>query len=182
MTVFEAIAERYSYRGRYKNTAVPKQDLKKIMEAGLAAPSGCNKQTAFLIGINDPECLKKSADILGKEELSSLSAGICVVSHVVPSYKDMYFNIQDYSAAIENMLLAITALGYASCWIEGEITEDEERQKAFTELFAIPKGYKVAAFLPLGVPAAPGERAVHKPFEERAFFNGFGKKESTTPP
>ena len=175
MTLFEAIAERYSYRGEYKSGAVPREDLKKIMEAGLAAPSGCNAQTAYLIAIDDPECLKKMIGIVGWKTLNALSAGICVVSHVIASYKDTFFNVQDYSAAIENMLLAISGLGYASCWIEGEITTDKERQKALATLLAIPDGYEVVAFLPVGIPTAPGKRAIHKPFEERAFFNVFGK-------
>ena len=36
------------------------------------------------------------------------------------------FAIQDYSAAIENMLLAIIALGYESCWYEGHITDEDQ--------------------------------------------------------
>jgi nitroreductase len=175
MTVFEAIKERYSYRGPFQSTAVPRPDLQKIMEAGLAAPSGCNAQTAYLIGVDDPESLKKIISLLEKPNLTSAPAGICVVSHVIPSYKDMFFNIQDYSAAIENMLLAIVALGYASCWIEGEITADKELQKAFAQLLGVPAEYSFIAFLPVGVPAGPGKRAIHKPFEERGFFNTFGK-------
>ncbi len=35
---------RRSYRGKYKNQHVPREVLQKILEAGLAAPSGCNKQ------------------------------------------------------------------------------------------------------------------------------------------
>jgi len=42
MTALEAIKERTSYRGGYKNTPVPRDDLTKIMQAGLTAPSGCN--------------------------------------------------------------------------------------------------------------------------------------------
>ena len=173
MNLFEAIAERYSYRGAYQNSIIPKEDLKKILEAGLASPSGCNAQTAYLIGIDDLEVLKNLTDILGKQSLKTVTAGICVVTQVIPSYKDMYFNIQDYSAAIENMLLAITGLGYASCWIEGEITANKECQKALAELMGIPEGYEFVAFLPVGIPVSPGKRAIHKPFEERAFFNRF---------
>ena len=174
MNLFESITERYSYRGEYKDTPVPRADLQKILEAGLAAPSGCNAQTAYLIGIDDPEILKGTAEILKTKKLSLVTAGICVVTHVVPSYKDMYFNIQDYSAAIENMLLVITAMGYASCWLEGVITSDKDRQKAFSQLLKIPQEYDVVAYLPVGVPESPGKRAAHKPFEERAFFNVFG--------
>ena len=175
MTLFNAVAERYSFRGKYQDIPVPRAKLKKILEAGLAAPSGCNEQTAYLIGVDKPELIKEAGKLLGgNKSIISAPAGICVITHVIPSYKDTFFNIQDYSAAIENILLAISALGYASCWIEGEITTDKERQKAFAKLFNIPKGFEFIAYLPVGVPAAPGKRAVHRPFGERAFFNSFG--------
>lgn len=60
MNVKEAIHYRHSYRGRYKNIPVPRKDLITIMEAGLAAPSGCNTQTTSLIAIDDPEVLSAS--------------------------------------------------------------------------------------------------------------------------
>jgi len=175
MTLFEAIRERYSFRGEYKNDPVPHENLQKILEAGLAAPSGCNEQTAYLIGIDDPAIIKKAAGILGKNSLAGAPAGICVVTHPVAAYRDMYFNLQDYSAAIENMLLAVSALGYATCWYEGIITSEKTRQKAFSELLNIPPEFQAVAYLPIGVPESPGRRAAHQPFEKRAFYNGFGK-------
>ena len=59
MNVIEAIHCRHSYRGKYKNIPVPKDDLIKIMQAGLDAPSGCNKQTTSLIAVDDPLVLEK---------------------------------------------------------------------------------------------------------------------------
>ena len=174
MTLFEAIKERYSYRGEFRAESVSRDNLRKILEAGLAAPSGCNAQTTYLIGIDDSETIKKMAALMNKPKLSTAPAAVCVITNHIPSYKDMYFNIQDYSAAIENILLAITALGYASCWIEGEITADKERQKSAAELLGIPGKYTVVAWLPVGIPQSPGKRASKKPFEERAFYNRFG--------
>ena len=173
MTLFEAISGRYSFRGEFKKNGVPRSDLQKILEAGLAAPSGCNAQTAYLIGVDDPALITEGAGILGKNSLADAPAAVCVVTRAIPSYRDMCFNVQDYSAAIENILLAITALGYVSCWYEGVITSDSKRQKAFSALLKIPDEYDVVAWLPFGVPAAPGRRAAHLPFGERAFFNGF---------
>ena len=54
MDMIKTINERTSYRGKYKETPVPREDLCTIMEAGLAAPSGCNKQTTSLIAVDDP--------------------------------------------------------------------------------------------------------------------------------
>ena len=58
MNTLEAIQNRRSYRGRYADTAVPREDLRRILKAGLAAPSGCNKQTASLIAVDDPILMK----------------------------------------------------------------------------------------------------------------------------
>ena len=40
--LLDLIAARHSYRGKYLPTAVPREHLAAIMEAGLQAPSGCN--------------------------------------------------------------------------------------------------------------------------------------------
>ncbi len=59
MNTLGCIMTRRSYRGKYKNQPVPREDLQKILEAGLAAPSGCYKQTTSLICVDDAEILKK---------------------------------------------------------------------------------------------------------------------------
>ena len=58
-SIIEIIKNRRSYRGTYKADKVPKEDLVTIMEAGLSAPSGCNKQTTSLICVDDPDVLGK---------------------------------------------------------------------------------------------------------------------------
>ena len=176
MDTFDAIKNRYSYRGLYKTTPVPREDLKKILEAGLAAPSGCNKQTTSFIALDDAGLLKSIFNIVNKTGFKGGSppAGICVLTQRIPGYDDVYFNVQDYSAAIENILLAITALGYASCWIEGQITASSDTQEKIAKILNIPMGYTVVCFLSVGVPEKEGKRPGYKAFSERAWFNGFG--------
>jgi nitroreductase len=58
--------------------------------------------------------------------------------------------IEDGAAAIENMLLACTALGYGSCWVEGDALPYEDRLKS---LLSIPSDRRVMALIPIGVPA-----------------------------
>lgn len=60
MNVIEAIHCRRSYKGKYKDIPVPKEDLIKIMQAGLDAPSGCNMQTTSLIALMIRRFWKKS--------------------------------------------------------------------------------------------------------------------------
>jgi nitroreductase len=176
MEAFEAIKRRYSYRGTYKNVPIPREDLTKILEAGLVAPSGCNKQTASFIAIADPNLVSSIISLTQKNGFKggNAPAGICVLTRQIPGYADVYFNVQDYAAAIENILLAITALGYASCWVEGQITEDTGTQEQIAKLLNIPSEYIVVAFLQIGIPEKEGKRPKYKAFSERVWYNMYG--------
>ena len=174
MSVLKVINERTSYRGGYENTPVPKEDLIKIMEAGLAAPSGCNTQTTSLIAVDDPEVLDKLRKVIESEFVISAPAVICVLTQAIPGYADVYFNVQDYSAAIQNMLLAIVELGYESCWVEGQVTDVHKIGKQMANILGVPDNYELVCFLPVGVADSPTRHPKKKPFNERAWFNGFG--------
>ena len=175
MSAINVIKERTSYRGGYANTPVPREDLKKIMEAGLCAPSGCNTQTTSLIAVDDAEVLNKLRDVIEPEFVISAPAIICVLTQAVPAYKNVCFNVQDYSAAIENLLLAIVDLGYQSCWVEGQITDEHKIGKKMAKILGVPDEYDLICFLPVGIANQPLNHVKRKPFEERAWFNGFKK-------
>ncbi|MDR2569481.1 MAG: nitroreductase family protein [Oscillospiraceae bacterium] len=175
MSALNTIKERTSYRGKYKNDPVSREDLIKIMEAGLAAPSGCNTQTTSLIAVDDAVVLEKLRGVIEPEFKITAPALICVLTQAVPAYKDVCFNVQDYSAAIENMLLAIAELGYQSCWVEGQITDEHKIGKKMADILGVPADYELICFLPVGVADQPLKYVKKKPFEERAWFNGFKK-------
>jgi len=176
MELFEAINNRHSYRGKYKDTPVPREDLKRIMQAGLDAPSGCNKQTTYLIAVDDPEVLSKLKDTMVPPVAQTAPAAICVLTKRINAYRDKCFAVQDYSAAIENMLLAIVALGYESCWYEGHITDDDRICDKMAEILNVPSDYDLVCFLPVGIAEGEAVLPKKKPFEERARFNSFGEK------
>ncbi|MBP5757153.1 MAG: nitroreductase family protein, partial [Spirochaetales bacterium] len=90
--LIELILKRHSYRGKYKPTPVPKEDLKLIMEAGLAAPSGCNKQTTSLIAVDDPEVLKKLRTVIDPPISETAPAMICVLTQKIIAYRDRCFS------------------------------------------------------------------------------------------
>jgi nitroreductase len=175
MTTLEAITTRTSYRGTYNPTPVPKADLSKILEAGLAAPSGCNKQTTSLIAIDDPSLLSKLHDVIHPKAGETAPAMICILTQKTIAYRDRSFYIQDYAAAIENMLLAIVALGYQSCWYEGHITDLDAIGRKMADILEVPKDYELVCFLPIGIAEEPLTHRPKKPFQERAWFNGFKK-------
>ena len=177
MTVTDAIFSRRSYKGKYRDIPVPREDLVRIMQAGLAAPSGCNKQTTSLIAVDDPEVLKKLHAVIDPPVGETAPAAICVLTQRICAYRDKCFAIQDYSAAIENMLLAITDLGYQSCWYEGHITDDDRIADKMAEILNVPDSHELVCFLPIGIAESEPTIPHKKPFEERAWFNSFGHTE-----
>ncbi len=176
MNTIDTISKRHSYRGKYKQIPVPREDLIRIMEAGLSAPSGCNKQTTSLIAVDDKDILDKLRKVINPPVGETAPAIICVLTQRVCAYRDKCFAVQDYSAAIENMLLAIVELGYESCWYEGHITDEDRIGYQMAKILGVPDEYELVCFLPVGVaenaPTIPEKR----PFSERAWFNGFGGK------
>ncbi len=173
MNILEAINTRTSYRGRYKNIPVSREDLHTIMEAGLAAPSGCNKQTTSLIAVDDPELMKRLHQLIQPPICDTAPAMICVLTQRIYAYRDKCYQVQDYSAAIENMLLATVALGYQSCWIEGHITDEDQIGHQMATVLGVPEEYELVCFLPIGYADEPVRRTNKKDFDQRAWFNGF---------
>ena len=177
MTLMETVKSRTSYRGEYESTIIPKSDLRKIMEAGLAAPSGCNTQTTSLIAVDDVDLLDRLREVLKPKVAQTAPAIICVLTQKIVAYRDRCFNIQDYSAAIQNMLLAAVELGYQSCWYEGYITDVDAIGRKMADILGVPDDYELVCFLPIGVASQALTYANKKPFEERAWFNGFRRAE-----
>ena len=83
MNALECIFSRHSYRGEYTNEPVPREDLIRIMEAGLAAPSGCNKQTTSLIAVDDEELVARMKAVIEPPIAESAPAFICVLQTVI---------------------------------------------------------------------------------------------------
>ena len=175
MTTIEVISARHSYRGKYLPTPVPREHLTAIMQAGLDAPSGCNKQTTSIIAVDDPAILAQLRAVIDPPVAKTAPAWICVLARRIIAYRDRCFAVQDYSAAIQNMLLAIVDLGYQSCWYEGHITDVDRIGDKMARILGVPEEYELVCLLPVGVAADPVTGPKKLPFEERAWFNGFGK-------
>lgn len=169
MEFFEVIEKRYSYRGAFKDQPVPKEDLVKIVEAAVKAPSGLNRQTCGFVVVTEPALRAKLNEIFPHQGIASAPAVIVALSSYKEVYKGKAFEIHDYAAAVENILLAVTALGYATVWTDGE-TADGDRQARIAKLLDIPADQTVRALLPVGVPLEAGRPKEKKPLNERVRF------------
>ena len=167
------IEARHSYRGTYLQEEVPEEDLKTIARAGINAPSGCNKQTTDVIIVNDPEVLARVKAEIDPPVAETAPAMIVVLTRKINAYRDRCFAVQDYSAAIENMLLAIVELGYQSCWYEGHITDDDRICDKIASVLNVPGDYDVVCLLPVGKAEDEFHAPSKKSFSERVRFNSW---------
>jgi nitroreductase len=173
MDVFEAIARRYSFRGTFRDAPVPREDLIKIVLAGIHAPSGRNEQTTSFVIVDQPDLLGRIAEIVDKPVCHTAKAMIACVIDPRPVMGNTSFAIEDCAAAVENMLLAVTALGYATVWLDGVLRGDGVAER-IGRLLGVPEARAVRILLPLGVADAPGVQKEKRPFEQRAWFNRWG--------
>lgn len=173
MDLFDAIAKRYSYRGAFTATLVPREHLEKIVQAGIQAPSGKNEQTTTFVVIDQARLLSDVADILDRPVCNTARAMIACVIDPREAVSGTSFVIEDCAAAVENMLLAITALGYASVWLDGVLRRDHLARQV-GELLGVPPDKIVRVLLPIGVPRDPGQQNRRLAWGERAWFNRYG--------
>lgn len=141
MDALEAIRRRRSVR-EYTGEPIPREDLEKIVDAGRLAATGNNQQPWDFVVVTDREMvegLKVAAQWMEK-------AGAIIAVVMDPSSR---WWLEDGAAAVENMLIASTALGYGSCWLEGYTLPREEE---FKELLGVPAEKRLLTLVPIGVP------------------------------
>ncbi len=154
MDALEAIRTRRSVR-RFTGAAIPRADLETIVDAGRLAATGSNLQPWDFVVVTDRAMIAQ----LTIAEAWIAQAGAVIVVVMDPGSR---WWIEDGAAAIENMLLASTALGYGTCWVEGDMLPHEEHFKA---LLGIPAEKRILTLLPIGVPAQT-PRPKKKPLEQ----------------
>jgi nitroreductase len=167
MDVFEAIGDRRSVR-KFLSEPVPRADLDRIVRAGIEAPSGCNMQLRRYVIVDDPGVVEQLRPLGGA--MAECPAVIVVVMQPATSEFGEYW-VQDASAAIENMLLAATALGYGTCWIEGALRRHEDEAR---KILGVDEALRVWAMIPIGRPAEQPPRPPKSIPADVIRYNAFG--------
>jgi nitroreductase len=157
MEALEAIKKRRSIR-KYTGHPIPREDLIKIVDAGRLAATGNNQQPWDFIVVTD----RAMIDNLKVAAQWMENAGAIIALVMDPSSR---WWVEDGAAAVENILIASTALGYGSCWLEGYTLPKEEE---FKKLMNVPREKRLLTLIPLGVPAEwplpdkkPLEKVIH---------------------
>lgn len=147
MDALEAIRTRRSIR-KFTGESIPRADLETIVDAGRLAATGHNHQPWDFIVITDKETIMQF--IPAAPWIIQAGAVIAVV--IDPETR---WWVEDGAAAIQNMLIASGALGYGSCWVQGDVLPREEH---FKDLLDVPHEKRLMALIPIGIPAERPER------------------------
>lgn len=109
------IVSRVSCRS-YSEKKVPLSKVNQIVEAGVMAPSGMNRQICNILVVRNKskvEKIRKAAiKNFGRDPFYGANT-LCIVYGL----KDQPLLVQDASCILENMFIAATSLGVDSCWI-----------------------------------------------------------------
>ena len=95
------------------------------------------------------------------------------VNIVVCGKKDVWDTPYDTSAAIENMLLMVTALELGACWVIAPCIDirDELRIK---DLLGMPEGFKAVSIIGVGHPTRPHRPRPRMELKELVFSEAWG--------
>ena len=176
MEFFQVVAKRYSHKTAFDSEKkVAEEDLIKIVEAGMAAPSAGNGQSPEFIIINDEGVLEQLRKISDNVPVNTAPAFIAVLTR--PRAREVLdiateCLIADLAASTAHMLLAATALGYCCGWVDGPFVP-KEAQARICEILDVPSDRMVLLLIPVGYPAEAGPRRDKKPFEQRASWNQY---------
>lgn len=152
MDVFEAISGRRSIR-KFKKENVSDELIRKVVNAGIWAPSAGNVQAWEVIIVQDEEKRRKISeaaymrDFISEAPVVMVSCANMERSGAVYSERgtDLYC-IQDAACATQNMLLAAYTLGLGTCWV-GSFDE-----KILRDLIDIPNFLRPVALVPMEYP------------------------------
>ena len=111
------IMNRRSIR-KYKPEQITREELDIILQAGICAPTGKNRQSPILIAVQNKEVRDllslMNAQVLGMDVDPFYGAPTVVV---VLAKADSPHAVQDGSLVLGNMMTAAKAIGLGSCWI-----------------------------------------------------------------
>lgn len=158
MDLTQAILTRRSIR-QYTGEPISPADLETIIQSGIWAPSGMNKQPwKFKVVAGDAK--DGLADFTTYETIiTGAQAAICVFLDKTVSY-DRDKDLMGIGACIQNMLLQAHALGIGTCWL-GEIINQKEKVEQYLN---VPDDFELMAMIACGHFEETGIQGSRKPF------------------
>lgn len=174
MELLEAVKGRRSCRA-FNPRPIPDESIQRVLNAARMAASVNNQQPWRFIVVRDVDKKHKLSQVVTKGHFMNAAPIVvvaCGVEEASPALIGGYMLSYplDVAASIENLWLAATAEGLATCWLT------DFKEERIRDLFGIPEGTKVVGVLPVGYPdpaAATNGAEDRKSFSEVVAFDTF---------
>jgi nitroreductase len=142
---------------RYQDKPVADNLIHDILEAAMAAPSAAAKDPWHIVVIRDKSMLARiAAGLPNGKMLADANVGFVVCGDLGTAHdRQISYLLQDCSAAIENLLLAVTGLGLGACWLG--VHPREDRIAHLRKLLKLPDPVVPVAAISVGWPAEDKE-------------------------
>jgi nitroreductase len=131
---------------------ISQKQVETLLEIAMCAPNRLDRRPWHFVVIRDKELQRQLADLLRVHpylEAAPVVIAVCGLPKVSPTW------IMDVSAAIENMVLAATAVGLGTTWVGPHDTVLWDRcEKMLHDALAIPRDdIRIPALVAVGHPA-----------------------------
>jgi nitroreductase len=169
MKELDLIFRRVSIR-KFLPKEIDEKTIRLILEAGNAAPSAGNLQARDFIVVRDQKIKNELAKASLRQMFIAQAPVVIVVCANYPRSMRVYgergklYAEQDATAAVQNILLAVTALNLGAVWVGAF---DEQR---VSEILALPPHVRPMAIVPVGYPAEQPSRRNRYPIEELTHY------------
>ena len=164
----EDLMNRRSIR-KYKPEQISRQELDTVLNAGICAPTGMNRQSPILIAVQNKQVRDKlskmNAAVMGSDSDPFYGAPTVIV---VLAAAESPHAVQDVSLVMGNLMNAAKAIGLGSCWINRakEMFETEEGKQLLAE-WGVQGDYIGIGHCILGY---PDEEPAMKPRKENYIY------------
>jgi nitroreductase len=158
MEAMETILGRRSIR-KYSDEPVTEAQLKRLLEAGMAAPSAHNRQPWHFIVVRDRATLLQIPKFHIYSKMLEQATLAIIVCGDLEVEGGTGFWVQDCSAATQNILLAAKATGLGAVWLG--VYPNEALVKGLRGLLGIPEKVMPLCIISVGHPLEekpPGNR------------------------
>ncbi len=135
---------------KFKKAPVPDEYIELILKAAMAAPSAWNRQPwAFIVVKTE----KQRKQLAGIHRYARMCAEAPVVISVVGNEADEKW-IEGCSAATENILLTVHALGLGAVWVDirGVSYGSPNDELVAKKILNVPGKWRVLNLIPIGYP------------------------------
>lgn len=154
--VLDCIETRRSVR-RYTQQPVTQQEITAIVRAGMCAPTAVNRRPFAFVVLRNKETLTALSQANKYARMLEQAAAGIVVCGLEREEKYPEFLHQGCAAVIENMLLAVHAMGLGAVWCG--IETHSEWETLLAQTLNLPEGVRAMGVVALGHPAEePAQR------------------------